>query len=229
VEYFDVVCATNNGIRLDFPGERQLSALITAWDDGSNHQICFVRTRDYRLAQSEGEYSSMICSADLVLPADQPLVDFMAGQKDSRKGIHRFFVPVHQQEYMAVYENLGDPIDAPVQFQPLKVLSILLSSLEQREGSVFLLGGHSSTIQRAEANIRSTFPKLHVVGRVPGDYSALDEPKVISALQKSTPDMLVLGSLLEGGELWSVRHMRYIKSGIFFYEHPIMEILAGRG
>jgi N-acetylglucosaminyldiphosphoundecaprenol N-acetyl-beta-D-mannosaminyltransferase len=130
--------------------------------------------------------------------------------------------------YMAVYENLEDCADVPNQFQPLKVLSTLLSSLEQKGGSVFLLGGRAATLQQAEANIRSTFPKLHVVGRVPGDYSIHEEPKVISALQKSTPDIIIAGSLLEGGELWCVRHMRYIRSGIFFYEHPIIEVLSGR-
>ena len=85
-----------------------------------------------------------------------------------------------------------------------------------------------ATLQKAEMNVRSTFPELRVVGRAAGDYSGEDEMSIMRALQKSAPDMIVVGSQVKDAELWIPRHMRYTRSGIFFYEAPIIEVLAGK-
>jgi hypothetical protein len=66
------------------------------------------------------------------------------------------------------------------------------------------------------------------VGRAAGDYREDDELAIMKALQKSTPDIIVVGSLVRGAELWIPRHMHCTKSGIFLYADSIMEILAGR-
>jgi N-acetylglucosaminyldiphosphoundecaprenol N-acetyl-beta-D-mannosaminyltransferase len=112
-------------------------------------------------------------------------------------------------------------------YQPLRTLSLLLSTLEQRRGSLFLVGGSMRTLQRADLNIKATFPELRVVGKAAGGYPEQEEFPIMRALQKSTPDIIVVGSMVKDGELWIPRHMRYTKSGIFFYEKDIMEILAG--
>lgn len=91
-----------------------------------------------------------------------------------------------------------------------------------------MVGGLPPSLQTAERNLKSTFPGLRVVGRSRGDYRPSEEEGVMSAIQKAAPDLVVVGSQVRGGELWIPRHMRFTRSGIFFYERSIIEVLAGR-
>lgn len=218
-------------VRLDFPTERQLGALISVWDDGKNHQIAFLDSAGHRQAQKVNEYASMIASSDLVLPVSGNLVERASAlqtSSDAGACIHERLFPIPRQHIEYVdYHFLSQ--DEPAAFRPynaLKVLNSLLSALEMKSGTVFLLGGENAILQKAEMNLRATFPGLRIVGRAPGNYSAANEAAIILAMQKSTPSMIIAGSHLETGELWIPRHMCFVKSGIFFYKQSIMETLA---
>jgi UDP-N-acetyl-D-mannosaminuronic acid transferase (WecB/TagA/CpsF family) len=50
----------------------------------------------------------------------------------------------------------------------------------------------------------------------------------MSAIQKSAPDLIIVGSSVRGDELWIPRHMRYTRSGLYFYAPSIVEVLAGK-
>jgi UDP-N-acetyl-D-mannosaminuronic acid transferase (WecB/TagA/CpsF family) len=52
---------------------------------------------------------------------------------------------------------------------------------------------------------------------------------VLQALQKASPDLVLIGSMVKDGELWIPRTMRSTRSGIFLYESSIIETLAGPG
>ncbi|TXT50487.1 MAG: WecB/TagA/CpsF family glycosyl transferase [Spirochaetes bacterium] len=220
-------------LRFDLPSEAELALLSRLWGEGYNHQITFLRTRDIPSLTGGGEYASMVKSSDLVLPSDQELVgrisqDLARGELRMEK--RHIQVSLKHQVYLAVHrESQSDAETAPLEaFKPLSVLSILLSALAHQGGSLFLVGGRSETLRLAEANLKSTFPGLRVVGRAPGDYKAEEEGGVVVSLQKSTPNLVLVGSMVPEGELWVPRHMRYTAAGLYFYEHPIIEILAGR-
>jgi len=224
-------------LRLDFPSEKQIAALASAWDDAANHQVCFLRTSNFNAAGRVSEYASMVESADLILAASPALSKMAVGKtgaakaaKAGKAAIRKRLIAIgdKRREYLSYF---GPPEEQEKPFrhyQPLKTLTLFLTALEQRRGSVFLVGGSQPTLQKAEMNIRSTFPDLRVVGRAVGDYHERDEAAIMRALQKSAPDMVIVGSLVRDNELWIPRHMRYTKSGIFFYESAIMEILAGK-
>jgi len=228
MESIELVSATLGNIRLDFPSERQLAALVSAWDDDCNHQVCFLRQGQLAPASRISEYGSMIGSCDLLLPS-APILAARAGAVSRESGLEHRAIPVSskRKEYLSYFEPLDDDEDPFHAYQPLGTLSIFLSALEQRRGSIFLIGGGLKTIQRAERNVRSTFPSLRVVGRSQGNYGEEGELALMQALQKAGPDMIVAGSLVKDGELWIPRHMRYTKSGIFLYDSSIIEILAG--
>ncbi|HWR11916.1 MAG TPA: WecB/TagA/CpsF family glycosyltransferase [Rectinemataceae bacterium] len=223
-----------DGWRLDFPSEKQIAALASAWDDETNHQVCFLRNSDFHALHRVSEYASMVASADLVLAISLSLSKIAAekigatrteGGEKNRRSIR---VGEKRREYLSFFEPLDEDKQLFREYAPLKTLALFLSALEQRRGSVFLVGGNLPTLQKAEANVRSTFPELRVVGRAAGDYREEDETAIMRALQKSTPDMIIVGSPVKDGELWIPRHMRYTKAGIFLYEADIMEILAGK-
>lgn len=218
-------------IRLDFPTERQLGALVSIWDDGKNHQIAFLDGAGHRRARKVNEYASMIASADLVLPVSVELVKRAAALQPSdgagSSSPNRVFsIPRQHIEYVDYHFLAQDEPATIAPYNALKVLNNLLSALEMKNGTVFLLGGENQTLQKAEMNLRATFPGLRIVGRAPGNYSGANEAAVILAMQKSTPSIIIAGSHLENGELWIPRHMCFVKSGIFFYHQSIMETLA---
>lgn len=218
-----------DGLRLDFPSERQMAALASAWDDDANHQISFLRERDVWSARQVGEYASMISSSDLILPVFPLLLKkAVENPGEGMIGKRKIAISPRRLEYLSYFGPLDDDNEDPRPFQPLKTLAVFLSALEQRRGSVFLVGGNLASLQKAELNVRSTFPDLRVVGRSPGDYREDEEAALMRALQKSNPDMIIVGSMVKNGELWIAHHMSYTRSGIYFYEHQIIEILAGR-
>ena len=228
MESIEIISIRLGDIRLDFPSEKQLAALVSAWDDDYNHQVCFLGAGQFAAASKISEYGSMIASCDLLLPSVPGLASRSRAASGGPVGAHRS-IPVasKRQEYLSYFEPLDDEEDPFHPYQALSTLSVFLSALEQRRGSVFLVGGNLKAIQRAEKNVRSTFPSLRVVGRSPGDYEEKEEAALMQALQKAGPDIIVVGSSVKDGELWVPRHMRHTKSGIFLYDASIIEVLAG--
>ena len=222
---------SSSKVRLDFPTERQLGLLIPAWTDGKNHQVCFVDEKSLARAARAGEYASMIASADLVLPKTLSLAKKATEMGSSEPfELREVPIPPSQEDYLSLFPDDDEefsPHSESVCHNPLHTLNILMSILEQRNGSVFLLGGTVATLQKTELNLRSTFPRLRLVGRSIGNYLPQQEAPLMTALQKTAPDFIIVGSLVKGGELWIPRHMNFTRSGIFVFDDSILEVLAG--
>ncbi|MEJ5185356.1 MAG: WecB/TagA/CpsF family glycosyltransferase [Rectinemataceae bacterium] len=221
----------HDGIRYDFPSDFVIAALPKLWDDGRNHQICCIDVPGSRRALRRDEYGSMIASADLVLPTSAQLLRQLAS--DSEGMTRTLPVPFQHQLLLDAQAEIMDyrPSDTPElrTYQPLKVLTLLLTATERFGGSAFLVGGDARTLARAEANIRSTYPGLSIVGRMPGTYTGDEEAGLVLALQKSSPVLILTGSGIPQGELWIPRHMSSMRTGIFFHLQDLLERLAGSG
>ncbi len=229
MEILSIACASYRGIRLDFPSDFALSALPYLWDDEKNHQICFLSERYFHRARRTDEYGSMIASADLVLPCSPALVRNIdsARQLDARTSPVPF---VHQLMLDAMAENAGIEDDQPLQlrsFRPQKVITTLLSALEIKKGSVFLIGGNPVPLIKAQKNLRATYPGLTIVGSIDGHYRPHEESALVEAIQKGNPSLLLLGAPIPEGECWIPRHMSRTRSGIFLYYAPLMRWLSG--
>jgi len=188
------------GVRLDFPSDEALETYAFGPDGDRNRQICFVGLDDFIKARKGGEYASSLAGADLVLPVSPSLARAAAeaGAREARS------------------------------YNSLRVLVKLLSSLEKRNGSVYLTGSTSSTLAKAEANLKSTFPCLRLVGRYAGPWSPAESRVAFEAIRKAAPQLLLAGSRLPGGELWLSRQLPEFRSGIFIWEEKILETLAGK-
>jgi len=222
------------GLRLDLPSEQQLAALALAWDDDANHQLCFVDTPGFFAAKRPGEYSSMLRSADLVLSKSAALSARAAKAASDCIASGRSLplrsvkIAVRRREFLSFFGTPKENQALNTVYRPVAVLSNLLSTLEERSGSVFLIGGRQAYLAKAESNLRATFPALRIVGRSPGDFGGRED-QVLRALQKASPDLVLLGSMVRETELWIPRTMRSTKSGIFLQESSIIETLAGIG
>ncbi len=82
----------------------------------------------------------------------------------------------------------------------------LLSYLEERGDSIFLLGGQVQQCETVYINCKHTFPRLKILGRHPSVNSENQNKPVLAALQKLCPSLLFLGSNMHDGDAWIYRN-----------------------
>ena len=153
---------------------------------------------DLLKARRNTEYREYLFKAALVIPISKSLV---SGTKFlTRKKIFRYM--------------------------PFNFIISLLSILEKREYPVYLLGSGSQALKKAEKNIRSTFPRLKIVGRCEGKLRKLEEPAVMEAIRKSSPSLLLAGRGIRGKELWIARNGSRINSGFRLWCSDLFDVFA---
>lgn len=190
------------GVPVDILPEDRIEDLVASFEDGKNHQIVLLSLWDLMRARRNVEYRTMVAGASLVLPISLSIV----------RGA-RFLRRQEPPRYM--------PFDFAV-----KVLGIL----ERKGKSVYLLGSNRAKVQRAENNIKTTFPGLRVVGRYAGRYPKTAETAIIEAVRKATPSLLLVGSGVPGRERWIPRNLPRFNSGIYLWCSDLFEVFAdGRG
>ena len=89
---------------------------------------------------------------------------------------------------------------------PFDFIVSMLTILEKREFSCYLLGGRKKVLLKTEQNMRQTFPKLRIVGRFHGYFKRQEESTIIMAIKKSSPSLLLVGKGVRSGEKWITRN-----------------------
>jgi len=232
MENVSIPGARLDGVRLDFPSRFVISALPYLWDDERNHQICFLSPGQWSQATKRDEFGSMISSADIVLPMSLSLVTKAVerGEKTERTWPVPFTYQILLDALSGAEEFSGSEAQSPETnvFRPQSVLTLLLSAIEKRGGSVFLIGGAPITLLKAEKNIRATYPGITIVGSMHGMYRREEEGALLQAIQKGAPNLILAGDPLPEGERWIPRHMSATRSGTFLYFGSIMRWFSGR-
>jgi N-acetylglucosaminyldiphosphoundecaprenol N-acetyl-beta-D-mannosaminyltransferase len=186
------------GVPVDILPADRIEDVVASFEDGKNHQIVLLSLWDLMRARRNVEYRTMIAGASLVLPISLSIV----------RGA-RF---LKRQE--------------PVRYMPFEFAVKILGALERKGKSVYLLGSSRTRLQKAEINIKSTFPGLHVVGRYAGHYPKQAEPSIIEAVRKATPSLLLVGLGVPGKERWIPRNLPRFNSGIYLWCSDLFEVFA---
>ena len=111
---------------------------------------------------------------------------------------------------------------------PFHFIIKLLSILEIRELSLYLIGGKKKTLEKAESNVSQTFPFLKVIGRHPGRFKKQKEGDVIEAIRKASPSLLLAGKGVHGEELWIHRHSDKMGCGMRLWCSDIIDVFANK-
>jgi N-acetylglucosaminyldiphosphoundecaprenol N-acetyl-beta-D-mannosaminyltransferase len=188
------------GVPVDILPPERIEEVASLFEDGKNHQIILLSLWDLMRARRSGEFRGMIAGASLVLPISRSIV----------RGA-RF---LHKPE--------------PVRYMPFDFAVKLLGALELKGKSAYLLGSSRTVIQRAEGNIKTTFPGLRVVGRYAGRYPKQAEGAIIEAVRKATPTLLLVGSGTPGRERWIPRNLSRFNSGLYLWCSDLFEVFAKR-
>jgi len=167
---------------------------------GTEHNIVLLSLWDLLKARRSGEYRSYILRASLVIPISRSIIS----------GI-KFLSGLKAVRYM-----------------PFDFVINLLTILEKREFSCYLLGGRTRVILKTEKNMRQTFPRLRIVGRYPGYFKRQDEAFIIKAIKKASPSLLLAGKGIRGEERWIARNNVLLGSGLRLWCSDIFDVFAER-
>jgi N-acetylglucosaminyldiphosphoundecaprenol N-acetyl-beta-D-mannosaminyltransferase len=165
---------------------------------GEGRNIVLLSLWDLLRARRNGEYRTYLLSASLIIPISKSLV-----------GGARFLTGKKVVRYM--------PFDFIVQ---------LLTNLETRELTLYLLGGKLQVLKKTEKNVRATFPHLRVVGRHAGSFKKQDEGTILEAIRKATPSLILVGQGIRGEELWIARNNTKLSPGLRLWCSDIYDIFA---
>jgi len=186
-------------VPIDIIEPNQIAPLVyDLLKDHKEHNIVLLSLWDLLRARRNGEYRSYILNASLIVPISKSLIS----------GI-KFLKGIKAHRYM--------PFDFVVN---------LLTILEEREFTCYLLGGRNKVLLKTEKNIRQTFPRLRIVGRFPGSFKHHDEPTIIKAIRKSSPSLLLAGKGIRGQENWIARNNTTLGNGLRLWCSDIFDVFA---
>jgi N-acetylglucosaminyldiphosphoundecaprenol N-acetyl-beta-D-mannosaminyltransferase len=182
------------------PQDRLTDIVYELLAAGKGQNIVLLSLWDLLRARRNGEYRSFVLNAALVIPISKSLV-----------GGIRFLTGRTAVRYM--------PFDFVVN---------LLTILEGREFSTYLLGSKRRILQKTEKNIRQTFPRLRIVGRYPGAFKRQEEATILEAIRKASPSLLLVNKGVGGGEQWIVKNSARLGQGLRLWCSDLFEVFAER-
>jgi N-acetylglucosaminyldiphosphoundecaprenol N-acetyl-beta-D-mannosaminyltransferase len=186
-------------VPLDILPPEQLEAKILEMAKMNQAQnIVLLSLRDLLRARRNGDYRNYVTQADLVIPISKCLV---SGAKFLTKKV-------------------------PVRYMPFDFIIAVLTALEKRNHSIYILGGKRNTLKKAERNIRQTFPKLQIVGRYIGRFRHQDESIIMEAIRKAGPSLLLVGKGIRGREKWLAKKQQMLNPGMHLWCSDILEVFA---
>jgi len=164
------------------------------------HNIVLLSLWDLLRAMRIGEYRTYVLRASLVVPISKSIIS----------GI-KFLTGKKAYRYM-----------------PFDFIVSMLTTLENREYSCYLLGGKNKILFKTEKNMRQTFPRLRIVGRFPGYFRRREEATIIKAIKKASPSLLLVGKGIRGKERWIARNNISLGKGIRLWCSDIYDVFAER-
>lgn len=163
-------------------------------------QIIFLSIWDLLKARRRGDFADCIKSADLILPISKSI---LKGARFLKKNV-------------------------PVRYNPFKAIIQILTILDSHYKSLYMLGSHAKTLQKATANVRDTFPNLKIVGRYVGYFSKEIEGDIVQAIFKAQPSLVLISDGIKEKNCWAYRRRNRFSSSIFLYYRDVFGIFSER-
>jgi len=186
-------------VPIDIIAPDQLASVVyDLLKEEKEHNIVLLSLWDLLRARRNPEYRAYVLSASIVIPISKSMIS----------GI-KFLTGKKAFRYM-----------------PFDFIVSLLTILEEREHSCYLLGGKNRILLKTEKNIRQTFPKLRVVGRFPGSFKRYEEGTIIKAIKKASPSLLLVGKGIRGRERWIARNNFFLGNGLRLWCSDIFDVFA---
>jgi N-acetylglucosaminyldiphosphoundecaprenol N-acetyl-beta-D-mannosaminyltransferase len=182
------------------PTEQLAPVIYELLNQGGGQNVVLLSLMDLLKARRNSEYRNYVQNAALVIPLSKSIV-----------GGIRFLTGKRAVRYM-----------------PFDFVVSLLTILEEREFSLYLLGGKLRVLRKTENNIRQTFPRLRIVGRFPGSFKRQEETAIVEAIRKAAASLLLVGKGIRGDEHWIARHDDRLNAGLRLWCSDLYDVFAER-
>ncbi len=188
-------------VPVDIMAPDDLEEVIKAmYSDGKNHQIVLLSATDLMKARRSGEFRTMIAGASLVIPISLSIIKTARFLKRS----------------------------LPFRYEPFDFIVRVLTILERWGKSAYMFGSSPKSLAKATKNIRTTFPGLRLVGSHSARMNKAFHPKIVEAIRKASPTLLLAGKGVPGGERWIPRNMKHFNAGIQLWCSDVFDVFAER-
>lgn len=104
----------------------------------------------------------------------------------------------------------------------------LLTFLTEEKKNVYILGGNKNNSELIEKNIRDSFPGIRLMGKYWVDYKKDFESKLITAMQKVDPALVLVSMRRPKQEKWIYTRKKHFQSGVFLGVDNFINILVGK-
>lgn len=118
--------------------------------------------------------------------------------------------------------------EKPIPVNPFSFIIRLLGILEEINGSVYIIGSRAPLIQVSERNLRTSFPKLKIVGRYNGFFSQEEEADILLAIKKASPSLILASRGLKANLKWLFRNRQNFGPGISLWDKNCFDIFSGK-
>jgi len=176
-----------------------VAAIEELLGNGRHNQLVFLTLRGLLRARRDPELLRCLRDAALVLPVSLPIV----------RGAR--FLGAGQPHLYNQFEFI------------IRILSIV----EKAKGSVYMLGSRKEVLEIAELNLRGSFHGVRVVGRFYGFHAKNAEGDIVTAIKKSSPSLLLVGTGIAGKDKWLLKHKKELNPGISLWAGNCFEVFAG--
>ena len=169
-------------------------------ENGEHNQIVFLSLRGLLRARHDPEFMRCLRDAALVLPVSLPIVQGarFLGGRQPEPLQHLRAHHPHSQRYRED-QGLGLPPG-------------------RAQGGAGGGGGEPA----------GSFHGIRVVGRFYGYFPKSVEGDIVTAIKKSSPSMVLVGSGVPGKDKWILRHRKDLNPGISLWAGNCFEVFAGR-
>ena len=104
----------------------------------------------------------------------------------------------------------------------------LIRLAQAKEYTVFIVGGTDTVLEKLFFNLKRSFPRLRIVGRHSGYFGEGGEERVVEALKKTDPHMIILGLGFEKELKWLLKHRDTLGNTVLINVGGSLDIMAGK-
>jgi len=190
------------GINVDLLTEQEIFDRIMELSEGEKPEhVILLDTYLLMKAKFDKALAQIINSAALVIPISKGIIGglkFITGQTGE---CHNFF----------------------------NLIIHLLSRLTDFKRNIYMIGGkNEKIIRRAETNVKGSFPGIRLMGTYHMGYKKPFEKNLITAIQKTSPSLVLVSTGRPKQEQWISRNKKGFKQGVFLGVEDFVQIIGGK-
>lgn len=104
----------------------------------------------------------------------------------------------------------------------------LLRVAQAKDFTIFFIGSDSRALEKLHSNFTRSFPKLRITGKHHGYLKGEAKAKVIAALQKTDPHIILLSLGFHKEMAWIKENKKHLKNCLLVNLNGALDIMAGR-